>query len=49
MMATKFKIEKFDGSNFTLWKKRKMRAILMKDDCRTAIGGRPKEITDDGR
>ncbi|KAL5805264.1 hypothetical protein ACOSQ3_032064 [Xanthoceras sorbifolium] len=47
-MATKFKIEKFDGSNFSLWKM-KMRAMLVKDNCLAAIGDRPKEITDDSK
>ncbi|KAL5751221.1 hypothetical protein ACOSP7_025824 [Xanthoceras sorbifolium] len=47
-MATKFKIEKFDGSNFSLWKM-KMRAILVKDNCLAVIGDRPKEITDDSK
>ena len=49
-MATKFKIEKFNGSNFSLWKwKMKMRAILLKDNCLLAIGDRPAEITDDNK
>ena len=47
-MAAKFEIEKFNGSNFMLWKK-KMQAILRKDNCLAAIGDRPKEITDDGK
>lgn len=47
-MAGKFEIEKFNGSNFTLWKM-KMQAILRKDNCLAAIGDRPKEITDDGK
>ncbi|KAK0603834.1 hypothetical protein LWI29_009143 [Acer saccharum] len=47
-MATKFKIEKFNGGNFLLWKM-KMREILMKDNCLLAIGDRPIEITDDNK
>ena len=47
-MATKFKIEKFNRSNFSLWEM-KMRAILMKDNCLLAIGDRPTEITDDNK
>ncbi|KAK0600842.1 hypothetical protein LWI29_018885 [Acer saccharum] len=47
-MATKFKIEKFNGSNFSLWKM-KMRAILLKDNCLLAIGDRPTEITNDNK
>ncbi|KAK0599716.1 hypothetical protein LWI29_007942 [Acer saccharum] len=47
-MATKFKIEKFNGSNFSLWKI-KIRAILLKDNCLLAIGDRPAEITDDNK
>ena len=45
-MAAKFKIEKFDGSNFSLWKL-KIKAILRKDNCLAAIGARPDDITDD--
>jgi hypothetical protein len=44
-MATKFKIEKFNGSNFSLWKL-KIRAVLRKDNCLDAIDGRPADITD---
>ena len=47
-MATKYEIEKFNGSNFSLWKMR-IKAILRKDNCLTAIGDRPDEITDDGK
>ena len=46
-MGAKFEFEKFNGSNFTLWKM-KIRAILMKDNCLAAIGERPTEITNDG-
>ena len=47
-MATKFEIEKFNGSNFSLWKM-KIKAVLRKDKCLAAIEGRPKEITDDAK
>ncbi|XP_020248317.1 uncharacterized protein LOC109825817 isoform X3 [Asparagus officinalis] len=46
VMAAKFKIEKFDGSNFSLWKL-KIKAILRKDNCLAVIGARPDNITDD--
>ena len=45
-MAAKFDIEKFNGSNFALWKL-KMRAILRKDNCLAAIGDKPADMTDD--
>ncbi|KAF2291302.1 hypothetical protein GH714_022364 [Hevea brasiliensis] len=45
-MAAKYEIEKFNGSNFSLWKL-KMRAILRKDNCLAAIEDRPTGITDD--
>ncbi|GKC09975.1 retrovirus-related pol polyprotein from transposon TNT 1-94 [Tanacetum coccineum] len=45
-MATKFKIEKFNGNNFLLWKL-KMKAIIRKDKCLAVIGERPVEVTDD--
>jgi len=44
-MATKFKIEKFNGSNFSLWKL-KIRAVLRKDNCLGTIDERPADITD---
>jgi hypothetical protein len=47
-MATKYEIEKFNGSNFSLWKMR-IKAVLRKDNCLAAIGDRPDEITDDGK
>ncbi|GKD09664.1 gag-pol polyprotein [Tanacetum coccineum] len=47
-MAVKFKIEKFNGNNFSLWKL-KMKAILRKDKCLAAIGERPAEVTDDSK
>jgi len=43
-MATKFKIEKFNGSNFSLWKL-KIRVVLRKNNCQDAIDGRPADIT----
>ncbi|KAF2291279.1 hypothetical protein GH714_022225 [Hevea brasiliensis] len=45
-MAAKYEIEKFNRSNFSLWKL-KMRAILRKDNCLAAIEDRPIGITDD--
>ncbi|KAF2294513.1 hypothetical protein GH714_012115 [Hevea brasiliensis] len=45
-MAAKYEIEKFNGSNFSLWKL-KIRAILRKDNCLAAIEDRPTGITDD--
>nr|GEW63199.1 retrovirus-related Pol polyprotein from transposon TNT 1-94 [Tanacetum cinerariifolium] len=47
-MAGKFKIKKFNGNNFSLWKL-KMKAILTKDKCLAAIGERPAEVTDDSK
>ena len=47
-MTTKFDVEKFNGTNFSLWKM-KVKAILRKDNCLAAIGDRPAEITDDGK
>ncbi|GJR30650.1 gag-pol polyprotein [Tanacetum coccineum] len=47
-MAAKFKIEKFNGNNFSLWKL-KMKAILRKDKCLADIGERPAEVTDDSK
>ena len=48
IMATKCKIWKFKGNNFSLWKMR-IKAVLRKDNCLAAIGERPDEITDDGK
>ena len=45
-MAAKYKIEKFNGNNFSL-RKMKMKTVLRKNNCLTAIGERPMEITDD--
>ena len=47
-MAAKFEIEKFNGSNFALWKL-KMKAILRKDGCLAAIRARPATYTDDDK
>jgi len=44
-MTAKYEIERFNGSNFSLWKMR-IKAILRKDNCLTAIGDWPAEITD---
>ena len=45
-MAAKYEIEKFNGNNFSLWKK-KMKVILRKNNCLAAIGESPMKITDD--
>ncbi|KAH9669265.1 hypothetical protein KPL70_021724 [Citrus sinensis] len=45
-MTAKYEIEKFNGNNFSLWKM-KMKAVLRKNNCLTAIGERLMEITDD--
>ena len=45
-MAAKYEIEKFNENNFSLWKM-KIKAVLRKNNCLTAIGERPIEITDD--
>ncbi|KAL5772607.1 hypothetical protein ACOSQ2_012531 [Xanthoceras sorbifolium] len=47
-MAAKFEIEKFNGSNFSLWKL-KIKAILRKDNCLAAISERPVEFTNDNK
>ena len=47
-MAAKYEIERFNGSNFSLWKMR-IKAILRKDNCLAAIGDRPAEITDNAK
>ncbi|KAJ0039871.1 hypothetical protein Pint_26812 [Pistacia integerrima] len=45
-MSTKFKIEKFNEVNFSLWKLR-IKAILRKDNCLATIGGvKPVGVTD---
>ena len=45
---TKFDINKFNRTNFSLWKM-KIKAILRKDNCLATIGDRPVEITDDNK
>jgi hypothetical protein len=45
-MTVKFEIEKFNGSNFSLWKL-KIKAILRKDNCLAAIEDRAEGISDD--
>ena len=45
-MAAKYEIEKFSGSNFSLWKL-KMKALLRKDHCIVAIEVRPEGLSDD--
>jgi len=47
-MAAKYEIERFNGSNFSLWKMR-IKAILRKDNCLAAIGDRPAEITNNAK
>ena len=47
-MAAKYKIEKFNGRNFSL-QKLKMKAILRKDNCLAAISKRPEEFTYDNK
>ena len=45
-MAAKYKIEKFNGNNFSLWKM-KMKVVLRKNNCLATIGERSMEMTDD--
>jgi len=45
-MAARYEIQKFNESNFFLWKL-KIKAIMRKDNCVTAIEGRPIGITDE--
>jgi hypothetical protein len=47
-MVAKYEIERFNGSNFSLWKMR-IKAILRKDNCLAAIGDRLAEITDNAK
>lgn len=47
-MAAKFEIEKFNGSNFSLWKL-KIKTVLRKDNCLEAISERPTTFTDDNK
>ena len=42
-MAAKYEIEKFNRNNFSLWKM-KIKAVLRKNNCLTAIRERPMEI-----
>ena len=44
-MTAKFEIQKFNKSNFSLWKM-KIKVVLRKDNCLTAIDKRPEGITD---
>ena len=44
-MVVKFEIEKFNGSNFRLWKM-KMKGILRKENCLEAIGEIPENVED---
>lgn len=45
-MMAKFEIEKFNGSNFSLWKL-KIKAILRKDNCLASIEDRTEGISDE--
>ncbi|KAA0026163.1 Gag-Pol [Cucumis melo var. makuwa] len=47
-MAAKFEIEKFNGTNFSLWTL-KMKVVLRNDNCLEAIDKGPAEITDDNK
>jgi hypothetical protein len=47
-MTAKYEIERFNGSNFSLWKMR-IKAILRKDNCLAAIGDQLAEITDNAK
>lgn len=47
-MAVKFEIEKFNKSNFSLWKL-KMKAILRKDNCLSTINERSEDFKDDAK
>jgi hypothetical protein len=47
-MAAKYEIERFNGSNFSLWKMR-INAILRKDNCLAIIGDGPAKITDNAK
>ena len=47
-MATKYEIERFNGSNFSQWKMR-INAILRKDNCLAIIGDGPAKITDNAK
>lgn len=45
-MTAKYKNEKFNRSNFSLWKLKK-KAILKKDNCLEAISKRPSDVKND--
>ena len=45
-MAAKYEIQKFNESNFSLWKMR-IKAVLRKDNCLATIGERPTRTTDE--
>jgi len=47
-MTTKYEIERFKGSNFSLWKMR-MKAVLRKENCLATIRDRPVGITDNAK
>ena len=47
-MASKYKIDMFNGNTFSLWKIR-IKAVLRKDNCLAAIGDKPDEILDDDK
>jgi hypothetical protein len=47
-MTAKHKIERFKGSNFSLWKI-KIKTVLRKDNCLVVIGDKPAEITDNAK
>jgi hypothetical protein len=47
-IAAKYEIERFNGSNFSLWKMR-IKTILKKDNWLAAIGDQPTEITDNAK
>jgi hypothetical protein len=47
-MTVKYEIERFKGSNFSVWKMR-IKTILRKDNCLAAIGDRPAKITDNAK
>ena len=44
-MAMEFEIEKFNGSNFGMWKM-KMKAILRKENCLETISERLENVED---
>lgn len=46
VIVAKFKIEKFNETNFSLWKL-KMKVILRKDNCLATTSRKPTEVTHD--